>query len=457
MEYINTIFLYKSLNSTLKRMIDLVLAVTGFIVAGPFMVFIAAAVWLDSPGPVIFPHERLGLKGKRFKLYKFRKFPPIWGNDGPAVTARNDVRMTRIGTLLERTKLDELPQLWNILRGDMTFVGPRPESPYFSHLFSGEYRELLDYIPGLFGPSQVRWRNESESYLPEEDPEVFYSSVLFNAKAKTDLDYFPRANVITDLRFIMQGVWVTIAGVVNWKRFFQTGFRIVTIDLFLIACSWFIANIIRFAGIPSGANLTTLLLGLLIIPFAVALAMFLGGCYRYPLKYFALYDAIRLAAIVSLSWPIVFLLLMIFNRLISIYLAPAEIFILITLLALPRVIFRMRWDREQPITSSHGKQIVIYGAGRAGTALSGWLGNGNMLGFLDDDPYLKGKVIGGKRVLGYESDMETIFRKYTVEEVWVTFRPDDTKLARLEATCKRQNIRLLVLPRLGDFRGVSGN
>lgn len=108
------------MNAICKKIIDVTFASIGLAIAFPFMAIIALLIWLDSPGNVIFSQERLGFRGKRFRLYKFRKFPTHLKDEGPYVTAAGDARMTRIGAILERTKLDELPQLWNIIKGDMS-------------------------------------------------------------------------------------------------------------------------------------------------------------------------------------------------------------------------------------------------------------------------------------------------------------------------------------------------
>ena len=127
------------MNAICKRIIDLALASIGLVIAMPLMALIAIAVWLDSPGKIIFAQERLGLHGNRFKMYKFRKFPANWKDSGPGITVPGDTRMTPIGRILERTKLDELPQLWNVLKGEMSIIGPRPESMRFANLFVGKY------------------------------------------------------------------------------------------------------------------------------------------------------------------------------------------------------------------------------------------------------------------------------------------------------------------------------
>ena len=436
----------RNLNSICKRELDIALSAIGLIIAAPLMGLICAAVWLDSPGPVIYAQERLGLKGKQFKIYKFRKFPPYWGDEGPAVTAKCDVRMTRVGAILERTKLDELPQLWNILKGDMSLVGPRPESPRFADLFKDDYAKVLEYVPGLFGPNQIIFRNECEMYAPDQDMETCYREVLFPRKAEKDLSYFQRANCLTDLVLILKGMWITIAGLVNWQVFLGRDARVFALDAFLIAASWFLANALWFSGLPESLCFKIMINGLMIIPALLVPAMAIGGCYSHPPQYFSLHDALRLVFVLISSWLAIFILLIGLYRNISLYLAPLTGVIFLAFLSVPRVLRRISWERSQAKKQNNYNRIALYGAGRVGIAIAQLIKNGNLIGFLDDDPNLKGKMVGGKQVLGYESDIMTILKARPFNELWITFVPSDVKLSRLRMLCLQQNIRLYILP-----------
>jgi len=144
-----------------KRVFDIVFALCWLLLLSPLLLLISILVRLDSRGPAFFLQPRLGRAGQVFNIYKFRKFPHQLAGQGPAVTVANDIRMTRLGRFLESSKLDELPQLFNILKGDMSFVGPRPETLNFAHLFTGKFEQVLAYVPGLFGPNQLRYRHET--------------------------------------------------------------------------------------------------------------------------------------------------------------------------------------------------------------------------------------------------------------------------------------------------------
>ena len=192
-----------------RRVFDIVAAILALLVLLPLMLLVSLAILLESGRPVLFCQTRLGMGGQQFRLLKFRKFAAK-SAPGSAVTVRSDPRMTRVGRLLERTKLDELPQLWNILRGDMAVVGPRPESLAFADCFARGFYAVLDHKPGLFGPCQVIFRNEGALYREAIEAETYYRSVLFPLKARIDLDYFRRRSFTSDLRWIVLGLFAVV-------------------------------------------------------------------------------------------------------------------------------------------------------------------------------------------------------------------------------------------------------
>lgn len=183
---------------------DIAFATAGLLGFAPSIMIIALAIWMDSGRPIFFSQARLGEAGRHFQIYKFRKFRNDC-DDGYGVTIKDDRRLTRMGRFLVATKLDELPQLWNLLRGDMSMVGPRPESLKFADCFAN-YREVLDYKPGIFGPNQYYFRDESLFYPDGSDPEQFYRDVLFPLKAEIDLAYFPERTIGADLGWIARGI-----------------------------------------------------------------------------------------------------------------------------------------------------------------------------------------------------------------------------------------------------------
>jgi hypothetical protein len=333
----------------------------------------------------------------------------------------------------------------------MTFVGPRPESTQFEDMFVGKYSEILERVPGIFGPNQIAFRNECEWYSCEENPEAFYREVLFPRKAECDLEYFSKATFLTNIGLVLKSLLICLIGIVNWGRFIRLYSKVLMLEILFIAAAWIGANVLYFSGLPEGANFAIVTQGTLIFPPLLLIAMFIGGCYRHPIKYFSFYDARRLAITVAVSWSVIFMLFAAFHPEMSFSLGPITLFILLTLLPLPRVFFRIAWQSSNAEKLKPEKSILIYGTGQAGRALANCIGNGNLIGFLDDDPDLKGKRIQGIRILGYESDIPAVYQVQPFEQLWVTFRPNASKRARLKEICEDRNITLIILPEVEPF------
>lgn len=184
-----------------KRLFDIVASVLGLIVLWPLLIGVALIVRLDSSGPSLFKHERVGKGYRRFKLLKFRTM--LDGNDGAEITCGAEARITRVGSFLRRFKLDELPQLWNVLRGDMSLVGPRPEVARFVEQFPREYDDILQVRPGLTDPSSIRYRSEAEILDGLDDPLNYYETVILPDKLSISREYVRSANIGKDLKCIL--------------------------------------------------------------------------------------------------------------------------------------------------------------------------------------------------------------------------------------------------------------
>lgn len=187
----------------LKRVLDLLASSAGLIILSPLLLGIALVVRLSSPGPALYRARRVGRHGKEFTLYKFRSMVANADRQGPGITATGDSRVTRVGRFLRRTKLDELPQLINVLRGDMSLVGPRPEDPRYVALYTPEQRRILDYRPGITSMASLTYRNE-ERLLAGEDWERVYVEQVLPAKLAIDLEYAQRATLWQDVALILR-------------------------------------------------------------------------------------------------------------------------------------------------------------------------------------------------------------------------------------------------------------
>jgi lipopolysaccharide/colanic/teichoic acid biosynthesis glycosyltransferase len=182
-----------------KRGLDLAVASTLLLVLLPLIAVVAAAIRLDSRGPAFFRCRRVGFGGREFGMLKFRKM--VHDARGAALTAPEDARFTRLGRVLAKTKLDEIPQLWNVLKGEMSLVGPRPEDAGFVAICADEYRQILTVRPGITGLSQLAFARESE-ILDPNDRHGHYIAKLLPAKARMDCLYVSRRSLGMDLKIL---------------------------------------------------------------------------------------------------------------------------------------------------------------------------------------------------------------------------------------------------------------
>ena len=188
-----------------KRALDIVASAVMLLALLPLILIVAVLVRLDSPGPAFFKVDRIGRRGRHLRMLKFRKMHD--DASGIALTTHEDDRLTRIGAFLAKSKLDELPQLWHILRGDMSLVGPRPETADFVAHHRHEYHEILTVRPGLVGFSQIAFLSEGR-ILNEEDPLTHYVSAILPQKVTLDLMYARERTILLDVKIL---VWSMVA------------------------------------------------------------------------------------------------------------------------------------------------------------------------------------------------------------------------------------------------------
>jgi lipopolysaccharide/colanic/teichoic acid biosynthesis glycosyltransferase len=184
-----------------KRLLDVIVSASLLLLFAPVMLAVALWVRLDSPGPALFRQVRVGRHGKLFTIHKFRTMAQAHGGLGLTVGA--DARITRAGHVLRRLKLDELPQLWDVLRGAMSLVGPRPDLPQYVERYPEPLRQqVLAVRPGITDPASLAYRNESELLAREPDPERAYFDRILPHKLQLSADYAAQASLWTDLRLM---------------------------------------------------------------------------------------------------------------------------------------------------------------------------------------------------------------------------------------------------------------
>ena len=188
----------------LKRLFDLSVSLAGIIFLLPVFLIIALLVKIESAGPLFFIQQRVGRHGELFRLVKFRTM--YSGHEGNNITVKGESRITPLGTFLRKYKLDELPELWNVLKGDMSFVGPRPDVPGYADRLTGEERKILELRPGITGPASMKYSNEEELLALQPDPIKYNNEVIWPDKVRINLEYLKNRNFFLDLKIIIYTV-----------------------------------------------------------------------------------------------------------------------------------------------------------------------------------------------------------------------------------------------------------
>ena len=188
-----------------KRGFDIVASFFGLIVLSPVFVVIALIIKIKSPGPVLFRQVRTGRYGKPFVINKFRTMVPV--HEGNSISIKGQSRITKPGAFLRKYKLDELPELWNVLKGDMSFVGPRPDLPEFTSRLSDENRLILNLRPGITGPATLKYSNEEELLAHVPDPEQYNNEVIWPDKVRINVEYYNNRSFLGDIWIILRTVF----------------------------------------------------------------------------------------------------------------------------------------------------------------------------------------------------------------------------------------------------------
>jgi lipopolysaccharide/colanic/teichoic acid biosynthesis glycosyltransferase len=199
----------------LKRAFDLTGAAIGLVLLSPVLLVLMLGVKLTSPGPALYRQTRVGRDGSFFSMLKVRTMHYSPEDEGSHITTAGDDRITTYGKLLRRYKLDELPQVWNVLKGDMSFVGPRPDVPGYADQLRGDERRVLDIRPGITGPSSLYFRDEEELLAEVDEPVEHNDRVLYPIKTRLNLEYLDSWSFSRDLGYLL----VTIVPSCNrWLR-----------------------------------------------------------------------------------------------------------------------------------------------------------------------------------------------------------------------------------------------
>jgi lipopolysaccharide/colanic/teichoic acid biosynthesis glycosyltransferase len=444
----------------LKRAFDLIVAVAGLIVLLPFLLFVAVMIKLDSPGPVFFRQERVGRNGRRFRIFKFRTMVQGAYAMGSRLTVKRDPRVTRVGQILRWFKVDELPQLINVARGEMSLIGPRPEDPYFVQFYTPAQREVLAVRPGIIGPSQILGRDEIESY-PEglKDTEAYYIEHILPGKLGRDLEYVEASSFRADLSLLGRGIWATLRGAVKGKFLWRRRHRIAlfAVDIAVTVLSYTLAFLLRYDfELPQRFEFFLFPLLLLLAIRPVGLLYF--GAYQGVFAYFGLWDMAALFKAVTLSAIVgggltFFVGLQSYPRSVFVIDWGLALFMLAGVRYMLRAWTRKRWQRR----GQRRQKAIIVGAGVGGeqiarTLLEDPLCPYRPVGFIDEVPERWGALIHGVRVLGGSAEFALAVSANGIKTVFVCLSDLSDQAAReIVDACERVGVEYRIVPTLSDL------
>lgn len=188
----------------IKRSFDFTFSLIGLIFFSPLLLVIAVLIKLKMPGPILFKQKRVGQNGELFTMVKFRTM--TIGHGGSSISVKGESRITPLGAILRKYKLDELPELWNVINGEMSLVGPRPDVPGYADKLEGRNRDILKLKPGITGPASLKFANEEELLSLQPDPKKYNDEVIYPDKVRINLEYLERQNLVMDINLILHTI-----------------------------------------------------------------------------------------------------------------------------------------------------------------------------------------------------------------------------------------------------------
>ena len=465
-------------NTTVKRGFDVLVSIAGLIFLSPLFITIALLVKHDSPGPIFYRGPRMGKNGHIFQILKFRTmYERPESYNGSRVTARDDTRITPLGRWLRDTKLNELPQLWNVLRGEMSLVGPRPEDPGITMNWpANARRDILSVSPGITSPASILYRDE-ESLLASENAMGTYFKSILPDKLRLDRLYVRNHSFISDLDVLFWTIAILILRLTRQRipesqlfagpisRLMRRHISWFGVDLTISLIAVSIAGLVWRGVEPINWGLEPLALMAFVLAMLFSSVNLCIGLDRIVWSRASAEDGLLL----SLSNTTVTLCLLILNHLLPASARlrfprlPAEMIVLIGILTLfgflatryrLRLIssFTSRWLSMRGRISTLGERVLILGAGEGGQIASWLLQRGGMqqalsiVGMVDDDPALQGMRVGGCWVLGGTGDVPALVQEYDVGVILISVTnliPET--MQQITRLCTTSGVRLVFI------------
>jgi lipopolysaccharide/colanic/teichoic acid biosynthesis glycosyltransferase len=449
----------------IMRMLDILMSLLGLLGLIIMLPFVALLIKLDSRGPVFYSGDRVGLNGKIFKMYKFRTMQETPDFQGPSVSCQGDPRVTDVGRVLRRLKLNEFPQFLNVLRGEMALVGPRPETPDLAAAYPPEARRIFTVKPGLIGPNQILGRNEEELYPSGVDPQQFYIDQILPQKLPLDLQFIDDQSLLKNFKYLLQGALVTITGAIGRRHLLDNLSQIFLLlsDIGLCLVSFILAHFIRFG--MHHLNMACYRL----LPWAVLvrLPIFIYfGFYNVLFRHLALYDIKRVFTGVALASTALITLAFLCGWAENgrgLFLI--DWLCLTTLLIGYRVLIKKLYLRHKGKASANDEKtrVLIWGAGDCGELCLRFLQKERqpsyeVLGFIDDNPRKRGKRLGGVQVLGDRHHLDIVSQLYKVQQVFIAISSASLhELKKILKICRDLGLRPQLFLAKTEVEGEANN
>ncbi len=443
-----------------KRAFDLCMGVLALLLSLPLLALVAVAIRHDSDGPVLLRHPRIGRRGRCFLLYRFRS--TVSSSDTP-IPGAQPASLTRIGRIIRPLRIDDLPQLLNVIRGDMSLVGPRAEMPSVVEEGLPGQDSLLEARPGMTGPAQLTWLEQSP--IPDgADPVEYYVQHLVPGRLQMDLRYLRTQSFANDTRTLVTTavkLWRSVQGRPRLSPFLE-GTRLF-VDFIAVGVATYLAFFARFDGVLSPSELKTLLRGLPYEAAAYAFAFLYMRTYRSIWRYTGVQDFWQLAKASALGAGLNAVLM----HMGGAHYYPRSVLLLTPVFALLLLGgTRLTWRTAATAVASWGatterRRIVIVGAGRTGASVAREILSSpglayDVVGFVDDDRHLQRATLHNLPVLGTTAELDALTQKHQLTEAIIAVpRPTLRDLRRIREACTRAGLVFKTLPSLGQL--VSGD
>jgi lipopolysaccharide/colanic/teichoic acid biosynthesis glycosyltransferase len=414
----------------ITRLIDIIISIFGIIIMLLFLPVLSVLIKIDSKGSVFYKCDRIGLNGRIFKMYKFRTMYEVPANLGPSLSPLGDPRITPVGGVLRRLKLNEFPQFFNVLKGDMSLIGPRPEAPELAQAYPEYAKRIFSIKPGLVGPNQILGRNEEEIYPAGVDPVKYYIEELLPRKVAIDLQYIDDRSIVKDLKYLFLGVKVTVTEAINRQHLMDNRSQLFMLgcDACLCLASFTMAHFVRFES-GSEPAMTRAFVKALPLAVLIRIPIFTYfGFYHTLIRYLSFYDikkVIKGVAVASLIFVSVSFLCGFMHR-YSRGVFLIDWFCLTTLMIGYRAFLMRIYQRSGSESSplEEKRKVLIWGAGDAGELCLRYLQKERnpaytIFGFIDADPQKRGKKIGGIKILGNRYNLPLLAELYKIQEVFI--------------------------------------